>query len=120
MNKIKKAAIGAALAIGVVAGGTALAAPAQADWGTDVHLQQISGKVPVNVNGWIKARNMNGNDKILHLGETAHNNAKFCPPGTNWAMWVTGPAGTSRFVSAGLCYVPTNDGTYNVELVDLT
>lgn len=111
MNKIKKAAIGAALALGVLAGGTAVAAPAQADWGTRVTLD----RVPFGSNAWVKARNMNGNDKILHFGETANNAAKVMPPGENWSMFVCGTY-SCRTLGYGEAFVFPHDGDFTVAL----
>lgn len=116
MKKFKTALMALVAALAVVFGGLVAAAPSQAalaNWGTTVTLEGV----PIsNPNAWIRARNMEGVDKILHVQETARNVAKFCPPGVNYEMLVVGPAGTARQLSPGECYVPTNDGVYQAWL----
>ena len=105
------AAITAAIALAF--GAIVTAAPAQAVWGTTVHLEAVPASHP---NAWIKSENMIGTEKILHTQDTARNSRRFGPPGSNWRMLVQGPAGTFRYVEHGEWYTPTNDGVYQVWL----
>jgi hypothetical protein len=102
----------AALMLAAVLFGTATAAPAQAVSGSTVYLAQVSS----NFTGYVRTWNINNWYKRIDLGETANNVDRFCPPGSNWDMLVTGPAGTTRAMYNGACYSPTKSGTYSVEL----
>lgn len=94
-----------ALTIGTL--GIATAVPAQADWGTTV---TYAGPE----DSWVRVRNMNGVDKILHWdgeGETANNAAKIMPPSTNWGLRVCGTY-SCRDLGPGESYVFPHDGHF--------
>lgn len=109
MRKILASAIAA---IALLFGGVMVAAPAQAVWGTSVFL---TSSAP-NPNAWIKTTNMVGDDKILHVSETARNVRYFEPPSSAYYMTIQGPAGTFNNIEHGERYTPTKDGTYTVWL----
>lgn len=102
MKKIRNVLLAGLAALAVVFGGVLTAAPAQAAWGTEVHLRNAA------YDSWAKATNMNGVDKILHEGQTANNADYICPPGTNWYLHIFGPYNTSRTLAPGQCYTFTN------------
>jgi hypothetical protein len=108
LKKLKTALLALVATLAVVFGGMAAATPAQAVTGSTVYLFGAAG------NGWVKTTNTNGVDKIIHQYETANNVQFFCPPSSGWEMVIYGPNGTKRNVAPGLCYFPTNPGTYQV------
>jgi hypothetical protein len=108
LSKIKNwlTALLATLAVGL--GGVMVAAPAEAVWGS-------SATYAGPEEGWVKARNMNGVDKILHEGETANNVAKVMPPGSKWWMRVCGTY-SCRDLNPGESYVLPHDGNFDIWL----
>ena len=98
-------------ALAVLVGGFVVTAPAQAVSGSNVYLAQVSS----NETGYVRTWNTNNWLKRIYLGETAQNVERFCPPGGDWTMIVTGSTST-RTLDPGECYWPSHDGTYSVHL----
>lgn len=91
-----KKILGALLALGVVFGGVAIAAPAQAVTGTMVYV--YSG------DSYVRMTNTSGVTVNKPVGTSMTNVFRICPPGIGYRLRITKPGGQRLTLAYGACY----------------
>lgn len=96
--------------LALMLGGTALAAPAQAVWGSTIHFNSCTYDGCTNP---IRYTPMGGGERTLGWGNKRTDVFRVCPWSIGQRLIVKGPSGSTRGLEHGECYVPTKAATFD-------
>lgn len=99
-----KKILGAVLALGVVFGGVAIAAPAQAVTGTTVYV--YAG------DSYVRMTNTSGVTRNKAVGTSMTNVFRICPPSIGYRLRITKPGGQRLTLAYGACYATNTSGDW--------